>query len=115
MFKPYNRQSDALEKFRIKAHLRSYVKDPITIDENLLQVAVIKLKKLPFDTKDPADSVAIELLQNGYRSGCFKYQDLTDNGRKLVEHSKYRRRHRFTNERTHHALILRNHFIFKTI
>jgi len=115
MYRQPKRQSDALEKFRIKAHLRSYMKDPITIDENLLQEAVTKLKKLPYDTNDPADAVAIELLQSGCRSGCFKYEDLTENGRKLVRHSKYRRRHRFTNERGNHALLLRNRFTLRSI
>jgi hypothetical protein len=115
MFNQYNKQSDALEKFRIKAHLRSYVKDPISIDERLLIEAVIRLKTLPYKSKDPADTVAIELLQNGYQSGCFNYEDLTDDGCKLVRHNKYRRHHRLTVERDHHALVLRNRFTLKTI
>jgi hypothetical protein len=115
MYNPYKRESDAIEKFRIKAHLRSYVKDPIRVDEKLLEEAVIKLKKLPYDTKDPADTVAIELLQSGYRSGCFKNEDLTDNGRKLVRNNKYRRRHRSTIERANHALLLRNRFTLRSI
>ena len=115
MFNPYYKQSGALEKFRIKAHLRSYVKDPVTVDEKLLVAAALKLKQLPYTSKDPAESVAIELLYSGYRYGCFKYDDLTEDGCKLVRQSRFRRHHRFTNDKTHHALILRNRFTLKPI
>jgi hypothetical protein len=115
MFKPYAKQSDALEKFRIKAHLRSYVKDPIIIDEQLLLEAVTKLKKLPYGCKDPADTVAIELLLNAYRLGYFKYEDLTDSGCRLVRHSKHRRHRHLTNDRANQGRSLRNRYILKTI
>ncbi len=91
MISPYKKQSDVLEKFRIHAHLRSYVKEPIIIDETLLQEAVAKLKKLPYEYKDPTDSVATELVLDAYRLGYFKYKDLTDTGYKLVRHGKHRR------------------------
>jgi len=91
MFNPYTKQNDVLEKFRIKAHLRSYVKDPVDIDETLLQDAVEKLKRLPYEHSDPTDSVVIELVQYAYRSGFFVYENLTETGCKLVRRSKYRR------------------------
>lgn len=102
MFNPYKKQSDVLEKFRIKAHLRSYVKDPIVIDEALLQEAVAKLKRLPYEHNDPTDSVAVELVKDAYRSGFFGYEDLTDIGCKLVRLSKHRRHSQRLNDRVHH-------------
>ncbi len=114
MFNPYTKQSDVLEKFRIKAHLRSYVKDPIIIDEKLLQEAVTKLKKLPYEYKDPTDSVAMELVLDAYRMGYFKYEDLTDTGCKLIRHGKYRRHHQLTNDRVYQGQILRNRYTLKT-
>ena len=101
MFNPYKKQNDVLEKFRIKAHLRSYVKDPVDIDETLLLDAVEKLKRLPYEHKDPTDSVAIELVQHAYRSGFFAYENLTDAGCKLVRRSKHRRHLQRSNERAH--------------
>jgi len=71
MFNPYKKQNDVLEKFRIKAHLRSDVKDPVVIDKTLLQDAVERLKKLPYKHKDPTDAIAIELVRDAYRSGFF--------------------------------------------
>ncbi len=103
MFNPYKRQTDALEKFRIKAHLRSYVKDPIIIDETLLQEAVEKLKRLPYEYNDPTDSIAVELVQNAYRSGYLAYENLTDIGCKLIRLSKHRRHRQRLNERTHQS------------
>ena len=91
MFNPHKKQNDVLEKFRIKAHLRSYVKDPIVINETLLQEAVEKLKKLPYQKNDPTDSVARELVVEAYRFGYFIYDDLTDEGCKLVRLNKHRR------------------------
>lgn len=108
MFNPYKKQNDVLEKFRIKAHLRSYVKDPIIINETLLQDAVDKLKKLPYQQNDPTDSVARELVLEAYRTGYFKYEDLTDVGCKLVRLSKHRRHHQLTNDRVHQTQLLRN-------
>jgi hypothetical protein len=91
MFNSRSKQNDVLERFRIKAHLRSYVKDPIVINETLLQEAVIKLKKLPYQQNDPSDLVAKELVLEAYQSGYFNYNDLTDDGCKLVRSSKHRR------------------------
>ena len=108
MFNPYKKHNDVLERFRIKAHLRSYVKDPIVINETLLQEAVEKLKKLPYQYNDPTDSVAIELLLEAYRSGYFKYEDLTDDGCKLVRLSKHRRHHQLSNDRVHQTMLIRN-------
>ncbi len=103
MFNPYKKQNDVLEKFRIKAHLRSYVKDPIVIDKTLLHEAIEKLKRLPYEDKDPADSVAIELLQRAYRTGFFRYEDLTNTGCKLVRLGKHRRHLQRTNDKEHHG------------
>ena len=86
----YKKKSDILEKFRIKAHLRSYVKDPIIIDKTLLQAAISKLKKLPYDYMDPTDLVAKELMLEAYRLGLFRYEDLTDTGCHLARQGKYR-------------------------
>ena len=104
MFNPYKKQNDVLEKFRIKAHLRSYVKDPIIIDDDLLLSAVEKLKRLPYKDYDPTDAVAIELVMDAYRSGYFRYEDLTDTGCKLVRLSKHRRHLKLTNDRPHLCL-----------
>jgi hypothetical protein len=108
MFSPYKKQNDILEKFRIKAHLRSYVRDPIVINEALLQDAVEKLKKLPYQGSDPTDLVAVELVLEAYRTGFYKYDDLTDDGCKLVRLSKHRRHHQLSNERVHQTQLLRN-------
>ena len=102
MFNPYKKQNDVLEKFRIKAHLRSYVKDPIIIDETLLSNAVDQLKRLPYENKDPANTVAMELVQQAYRSGFFRYEDLTDTGCNLVRISKHRRHLQRAHDRAHH-------------
>jgi len=99
MFNPYEKQNDVLEKFRIKAHLRSYVKDPIIIDKTLLQTAVGKLKKLPYKYNDPTDVIVTELVLQAYRSGFFSYQDLTEAGNALVRSSKHRRHHSQVNNR----------------
>ena len=107
MFNPYKKQNDVLEKFRIKAHLRSYVKDPIVIDETLLQDAVERLKKMPYQHKDPTDSVATELVLDAYRSGFFRYEDLTDVGCKLVRLSKHRRHNQLSYDRVHHGQMLK--------
>jgi len=114
VFNPYKKQSDVLEKFRIKAHLRSYVKDPIIVDESLLEVAVEKLKKLPYEYKDPTDPVVTKLVLEAYRTGFFKYEDLTDVGCKLVRHGKYRGHHQLANNRVYQEQILRNRYILKT-
>ena len=107
MFNSNKKQNDVLEKFRIKAHLRSYVKDPIVINENLLQEAVEKLKKLPYQKSDPTDSVARELVLEAYRSGYFKFDDLTDDGCKLVRMSKHRRHLQPSSNRVPQTQLLR--------
>ena len=108
MFNPYKKQNNVLEKFRIKAHLRSYVKDPIVVNETLLQNAVEKLKRLPYQYNDPTDSVAVELVLDAYRSGFFRYEDLTDDGCTLVRLSKHRRHHQLSNDRAHQGQLLRH-------
>jgi len=113
MFNSYKKQSDVLEKFRIHAHLRSYVKEPIIVDETLLQEAVTKLKKLPYEYKDPTDSVVIELVLDAYRLGHFKYKDLTDTGYKLVRRGKHRRQP--ANDRTYKTQMLRSRYTLKAI
>jgi hypothetical protein len=103
MFNPNKKQNDVLEKFRIKAHLRSYVKDPIVIDDTLLQDAVEKLKKLPYQQNDPTDLVVIELVREAYRTGNFKDEDLTEDGCTLVRLSKHERQHQTANDRLHQS------------
>ncbi len=115
MFNPNKKENDVLEKFRIKAHLRSYVKDPIIIDESLLSEAVQKLKKLPHDDKDPTESIASELVLEAYRFGYFKYRDLTETGYELVRNSKYRGHHHLTNNRIFNDQTLRNCYVLKAI
>jgi hypothetical protein len=112
MFNPYRKQSDVLEKFRIKAHLRSYLKDPIILNEELLQDAVDELKKIPYDTKDPTDVVAIDLLLASYRAGYVRMEDLTDDGYKLVSIGKHRRHHKVKNESLHQKQLFKNRMLF---
>ncbi len=112
MFKPNKLQSNALEIFRIKAHLRSYIKDPNNIDETLLQKAVAKLIKLPYERKDPTDLIAKELVLDAYHLGHLKYADLTHPGCLMVKHEKYRR-HPLVNKRTHQIYLLKNRYTLK--
>lgn len=98
MFNPNKKQNDVLEKFRIKAHLRSYVKDPNIIDEALLQDAAERLKKLPYKQNDPTDSVVTELVREAYSIGNIKDIDLTEDGCTLVRLSKHGRRHQTAND-----------------
>lgn len=112
MFNPYRKQSDILEKFRIKAHLRSYVKDPIILNETLLQNAVDELKKIPYEYKDPTDAIAIELLLESYRAGFLKREELTEAGFKLVRISKYRRHPSVNNENLHQKQLFKNRLLF---
>ena len=106
MFNPYKKQNNALEEFRIKAHMRTFVKDPIELNKDLLNDAVDKLKKLPFQYKDPTDTVAIELLVDTYRLGHLKYEHLTDEGLRIVKQCKYRRHHPISNN-TQMSIFLR--------
>jgi len=115
MFNPYKKNSDVLEKFRIKAHLRSYVKDPIIIDEKLLLAAVYKLKKLPYKDKDPTNSIAMELLVDAYCLGHFCYEDLTEAGCRLVRYGKYQSHHVNRKDRIHPGHFIKQRFILKTI
>lgn len=109
------KQNNILEKFRIKAHLRSFVKDPIIVQETLLSEAAQQLKKLPYEDRDPSGIVATELVLEAYRLGYFKYKDLTDTGCKLVSQSKFRGHHQLPDNRTFNAQIPRNHYTFKAI
>ena len=113
MFHPFRKQSDTLEKFRIKAHLRSYVKDPIIIENELLQQAVLKLKRLPYEYSDPTDAIAMELVLDAYRLGFFDYDDLTDAGHDLVRYGKYRR-HPLINGRTEQRPAMHRRLVFRT-
>jgi len=115
MFNANKKQNDVLEKFRIKAHLRSYVKDPIVIDESLLSEAVQQLKKLPYEDKDPTQSVVADLVLEAYRLGYFKYRDLTETGYKLVRQSKFRGHHQLSNKRIFNDQIPRNCYVLKAI
>jgi hypothetical protein len=112
MFKPYKLQTNALEIFRIKAHLRSYVKDPDSIDKNLLQNAAIELTKLPYKHKDPTDSIAKKMVLDAYHMGFLKYEDLTHPGCLMVKHEKYRR-HPLISNRTHQIYMLKNRYTLK--
>ena len=115
MFNPYKKNSDILEKFRIKAHLRSYVKDPIIIDEKLLMAAVYKLKKLPYKDRDPTDSIAMELVVNAYCQGHFCYKDLTETGCHLVRYGKYQGHQVERKDQIHPGNFIKQRFILKTI
>jgi len=108
MFNPNKKQNNVLEEFRIKAHMRSYIKDPIVIDTVLMRDAVEKLKKLPFETKDPTDKVAVELLMEAYRRGYFKKDDLTRDGYKVIKLCKHRRHHQFSSH-SYMPFVLRHH------
>ncbi len=94
--------NDVLEEFRIKAHLRSYVKDPIMVNENLLQAAIVKLKKLPYDEADPSGAIAKKLVRNAIKSGYYNKADLTELGCTLLKPKK-------SNKRKHKKA--RRHFI----
>ncbi|MBE9559948.1 MAG: hypothetical protein IMF15_04125 [Proteobacteria bacterium] len=112
MFNPYRKQSDALEKFRITAHLRSYLKDPIILNDALLQDAVDELKKIPYDSKDPTDVIAIDFLLASYRAGYVRHEDLTEDGYKLVRAGKHRRHHAVKNENLHQKQLFKNRLLF---
>jgi len=115
MINSYKKKSDILEKFRIKAHLRSYVKDPIIIDKTLLQEAISKLKKLPYECNDPTDSVAKELVLEAYRLGHFRYEDLTDAGCQLARQEKYRGHQQLKTQRIFHGQTSRNCYLLRAV
>ncbi|PCI06593.1 MAG: hypothetical protein COB77_06635 [Gammaproteobacteria bacterium] len=105
MHNPFQKPSDVLEKFRITAHLRCYVKDPIIIKDHLLQGAIVKLKKLPYDKKDPAQLIAKELAITAFCLGYYSYADLTEQGCQLVRQNRYRG-YQFKNKMVyHHPMI----------
>jgi len=111
MFNSYKNKRDTLGKFRIKAHLRSYVKDPIVINEKLLMAAVYKLNKSPYKDKDPSDGIAMELVVDAYCLGYFKHNDLTDVGCNLVRYGKYHSHHQKRMDRTKHSNIIKQRFL----
>lgn len=113
MFSAYKKQDNILEKFRITAHLRSYVKDPIVVNDQLMDEAAEKLRKLPYIDKDPTDPVAIELVIDSYRLGYFNYDDLTEDGIELVRYGKYRRHNHQPVIKSHNNPLLRNSFTLK--
>ena len=114
MYNPYKKQAEVLERFRIKAHLRSYVKEPIIIDEELLSVAVTELKKLPYEDRDPTDTVAKKLVLNALSQGYYKCVDLTELGCQLVRDEKYRG-HQRINKNASDSYMLRAHLQLKAI
>ena len=115
MINSYKKKSDTLEKFRIKAHLRSYVKDPIIINKTLLEEAISKLKKLPYDCKDPTDSVAQELLLEAFRLGHLRYEHLTDTGCQLARQGKYRGHQQLKIQRTFQGQTPRNCYPLRAV
>ena len=115
MYNSFKRQNNILEKFRIKAHLRSYLKDPIIIDKTLMDEAISKLKKLPYESKDPADSIATELTLEAYRLGYFRYNNLTDAGREITRKSKYRGHQKLTMQRAFNSQNSRNCYLLKAM
>lgn len=85
MFMNNTAQTDTLERFRIKAHLRSYLKDPFDIDEYLMHQAVGRLKTLPYVDSDPSAKVALELLYTGFIQGYYAEDALTEQGIRMVK------------------------------
>ena len=115
MYNSIKHQNNILEKFRIKAHLRSYLKDPIIIDKILMDEAISKLKKLPYESKDPADTIATELTLEAYRLGYFRYDNLTDAGYEITRKSKYRGHQKLTMQRDLNKQNIRNSYQLKAI
>jgi len=93
MFKPNNNNSDILERFRIKAHMRRYVKDPFEIDEQLMIEGVAQLKGMDFSHSDPSELVAADMTLKSYFNGLYKLDELTDEGSVLVKQERFRRKH----------------------
>ena len=88
------------------------LKTPIVLMKICCKNAVTELKKLPYEHKDPTDSIAKKLVLDGYHLGFFKYGDLTQPGCLLVKHKKYRR-HPLVSNRTHQIFLLRNRYTLK--
>jgi hypothetical protein len=115
MYNSNKRQNNILEKFRIKAHLRSYLKDPIIIDKTLMDEAIAKLRDLPYESKDPAETIATELTLEAYRLGYFRYDDLTDAGCEIARKRKYRGHQKLTIQRDFNRQTNRNCYLLKTM
>ena len=93
MFKPNNNNSDILERFRIKAHMRRYVKDPFEIDEQLMVEGVSQLRGMDFTHSDPSELVAADMTLKSYFMGIYKLYELTDEGTVLVKQERFRRKY----------------------
>ena len=106
MFKPNNNNSDILERFRIKAHMRRYVKDPFEIDEQLMTEGVSQLRGMDFTHSDPSELVAADMTLKSYFSGLYRMDDLTDEGSVLVKQERFRRKHSETG--AFHLRVLRS-------
>ena len=106
MFKPNKNNSDILERFRIKAHMRRYVKDPFEIDEQLMVEGVAQLKGMEFSHSDPSELVAADMTLKSYFKGVYKLDDLTDEGSVLIKQERFRRKHGETG--AFHLRVLRN-------
>jgi hypothetical protein len=115
MLNSNTKQNDILAKFRIKAHLRAYITEPIIIDNSLWTEAIEQLKKLPYEDKDPSDTIARELVIEAYRMGFFKHRELTDAGYELIREQKYRGHQQLANNRVFHDQTLRNCYTLKAI
>ena len=92
MFNPNNKQSDILERFRIKAHMRRYVRDPFTIEEQLMADAATRLKGMEFRHSDPSELIAAEITLQSYNSGFYRLEELTEEGEILVKQERFRRK-----------------------
>lgn len=91
MFTPNNRQSDILERFRIKAHMRRYVQDPFEVDENLMLEGIDAIKGLEIGDRDPAHLVAARITLKAFETGYYRREHLTEEGNQLVSEERFRR------------------------
>lgn len=92
MLNSHIKQGYTLELFRLKAHLRSYVKDSIQLNEQLLARGAERLRAMPFKTNDPAADLVIDLVHKAYNCKQIKANDLTDAGKQLVGYKKHKKR-----------------------
>ena len=90
-------------------------RDKNIIDKTLLQEAISKLKKLPYECNDPTDSVAKELVLEAYRLGHFRYEDLTDTGCQLARQEKYRGHQQLKTQRIFHGQTSRNCYLLRAV